>query len=117
MQQQLPLRPCRIEYGKYLSKDYVPEECLLAIRFELCPGKPEYRFCTLYLNQLKGLELFKYVRKADSTDHIFLLDRHQATDIESLFIRQYMEFKNLYNQSDAYYFDHEMKHKYCLFLK
>ena len=39
MQKQLPLRPCRIEYGKYLSKDYVPEKVLLSIRLELLPRK------------------------------------------------------------------------------
>lgn len=117
MQKQLPLRPCRIDYGKYLSKDYVPEQCLLSIRFELYPGKPEYRFCTLYLNQLKGLQLFKYVTKVDSTDHIFSFDRCQATDIETLFTRQYMEFKYFYNQAENYYLDHGVKHQYCLFLK
>ena len=118
MQESLPRRPCPIDYGKYLSNEYEPEKCLLILRFELHRGQPKFKFCELYKNQLRGMNIFEYVYPVNSTDAVYDLKYEvDATNIESLFTNQYREFKNLYNDAEAYILDYSVDDKYYLYLK
>lgn len=118
------LRPCHIDYGKYINRDndVAPkknhnESAMLVIKFQIKTGAPQYRFCTVNLCELYSSAIFSLVKKLHNIDDIFDLDASYGIDVETLFFNQYKEFKILMKKGSKYILDYEEKNKYYLFLK